>query len=97
MGGLGIVPAFSLADLRKKSKLVCAKSPEIQAAGLNGDFGCQHKASLEEMVINSIERSDLPPTESLKWSHLGALASLLSLCFQHLLSLLRKVQKVSSN
>lgn len=52
MGGLGIVPAFSLADLRKKSKPVCAKSPETQAAGLNGDFGCQHKASLGHMAVN---------------------------------------------
>lgn len=26
MGGLGVVPAFSLADLRKKSKPICTES-----------------------------------------------------------------------
>lgn len=98
MSGLGIVPAFILADVRKKSKPVCAKSPETQAAGLNGGFGCQHKASLGHMAINFlVELSDLPATEPLRWSHLRALASLISLRFQHLLSLLRKVQKVSSS
>lgn len=41
MGGLPVVLAFSLADLRKKSKLMGVESPETQAADLNGELGCQ--------------------------------------------------------
>ena len=80
MGGLGVLPSFGLADLRKKSKPMCTESGN---PGSRSEWGLWFGTHGSKFLDGAF---DLLPIESLKGGHLRALApSLVTLCFQHLL------------
>lgn len=72
MGSLGVVPAFSLADLRKKSKPMHAESWKHGQQVYPGTLVASARLHLlGHMAINFlVELPHLSPIESLKWSHL---------------------------